>query len=314
MWILLLVVLLLAGAVYAHFQQMPKASLRQPAQYLQPSEWSSSQVTIGWIGHSSLLINLYGKWILTDPVFGKRVGVDIFHLQFGIKRHVLPAIDLEEMPPIDYILLSHAHMDHLDIPTLKKLANPNTTVVTAKNTSKLFRNMPFQKIVELEGKDAIMFDDDVRVQAVPVRHWGNRFPWNVQFGYSGYVLESKGSRIFFPGDTAYTPNFRWLRDLKLDITCMPIGAYSPDSFQRAHCTPEQAWEMYQDTGAKYLIPIHWNTFVLSREPILEPIKRLQQAAGNNVDQIVLTKHGESFSLKHNVESKREHLSESEITS
>lgn len=306
MWILLLVVLILSGAVFVHFQQMPKASLRQPDQFLQPSEWSSSQVTVGWIGHSSLLINLNGKWILTDPVFRKRVGVDILNLQFGIKRHVFPAIRLEDLPPIDYIFLSHAHMDHVDIPTLKKLANPKTKVVTAKNTSKLLSNMQFQKIYELEGKETIMLDDDFRVQAVPVRHWGNRFPWNVHFGYTGYILESKGSRIFFPGDTAYTPDFRWLQELDLDITCMPIGAYFPDSYQRAHCTPEQAWEMYQDTGAKYLVPIHWDTFVLSREPIKEPMERLQRAAGTKVDQIVITKHGESFCLAPDAKSTNNH--------
>jgi L-ascorbate metabolism protein UlaG (beta-lactamase superfamily) len=133
---------------------------------------------------------------------------------------------------------------------------------------------------------------------VPVRHWGQRFPWNKGYGWTGYLIERRGVRLFFPGDTAYTPTFKRLPEETgpIDVTFMPIGAYSPDAFLRNHCTPEQAWAMYKDTGARWLVPIHWDTFVLSHEPVAEPMERLLDAAGEEEDRIVVRQHGETFVL------------------
>jgi L-ascorbate metabolism protein UlaG (beta-lactamase superfamily) len=276
---------------------MPSPSIREPQQYIIPATWSDDRLTVGWIGHSTVLINFFGKWILTDPVLGNRVGVNFGKFQFGIKRHVLPAIRWEDLPKLDYIFLSHAHMDHFDFPTLKRLSNPKTKVITARNTATLLAKLPFGEIYELGGKESLLLEEDLRVQAVPVRHWGNRFPWNRHFGYTGYLIERKGHKIFFPGDTAYTNDWKWLREFgEIDVAFLPIGAYSPDSYQKAHCTPEQAWDMFEDTGSKYLVPIHWNTFVLSREPVKEPLQRLKAAAGENVEKIVITEHGGCFTL------------------
>lgn len=269
--------------------------IQQPKQQLQPAEWQDNQVTVGWIGHSTLLINLYGYRILTDPVFGEKVGVSVGFTQIGLKRFTAPALSIDEVGSVDLILLSHAHMDHFDMPTLRKLANPETTVITARGTTGLLRKLPFAKVEELGGKESLTLGD-VTIQAVPVRHWGNRFPWNRSYQYTGYVIERNGTSIFFPGDTAYTPDFKWLADKQLDLAFMPIGAYSPDQFQRHHCTPEQAWQMFLDTGAKWLIPIHWNTFVLSREPVEEPLQRLLAIAGDDQKRIVLTEQGKSFTL------------------
>lgn len=298
MWFFLVFLFVILAIVSYHFWRLPSIPLREPNDYLKPSEWSDDQVTIGWIGHSTVLINFYGKWILTDPVMVKRVGVHLFgSLSIGVRRHVLPAIRWEDIPTIDYLFLSHAHMDHFDIPTLRRLANPHTTVVTSKNTSQLLKGISFQQVLELENKETLDLNGELQVQAVPVRHWGNRYPWNIRYGYTGYLLERKGRRIFFPGDTAYTPDFKWLRQVgEIDVCLMPIGAYSPNTYQRNHCTPEQAWEMYQHTGAKYLIPIHWNTFVLSKEPIEEPIQRLKKIADAEQDRIVIDDHGQTFQL------------------
>ncbi|WP_037465194.1 MBL fold metallo-hydrolase [Shimazuella kribbensis] len=277
-----------------------KVPYQQPKQFLQPNQWSSDKVTVGWVGHSTILINLFGYRILTDPVFGKKAGVSLGFTQVGIPRHMAPALKLEDIGPVDLILLSHGHMDHFDTPSLKKLANANTKVITATGTSGLLKRLPFGEIFELGGRDSLTIDEDVTIQAVPVKHWGNRFPWNHSYGYTGYLIERNNTRIFFPGDTAYTPDFRWLREVgEIDIAFMPIGAYSPDAFQRHHCTPEQAWKMFLDTGAKQLIPIHWNTFVLSQEPVEEPLERLLEAAGEEKDRIVLTEQGQIFTLQSN---------------
>ncbi|MFS8514624.1 MAG: MBL fold metallo-hydrolase, partial [Planifilum fulgidum] len=166
----------------------------------------------------------------------------------------------------------------------------------ARGTSRLLRHMPFGDVIELHGEESVTLTDfDVRVQAVPVRHWGNRFPWNTGYGYTGYLIEKNGVRLFYPGDTAYTPEFVKLRKRgKIDLAFMPIGAYSPDSFQRNHCTPEQAWKMFLDTGARWLMPIHYDTFVLSQEPVKEPLTRLLAAAGGEKHRIATRKQGDVF--------------------
>jgi L-ascorbate metabolism protein UlaG (beta-lactamase superfamily) len=301
-WILLVIVgLCLLSVVlflFMRWRYSAKVSFKKPFQYLEPSTWSSDRVTVGWVGHSTVLINLYGYRILTDPVFGHKVGVSLGFYQMGLARHIAPALRLEDIGPVDLILLSHGHMDHFDMPTLKRIANKNTKVITASGTSGLLKRLPFTEVRELSGKETLTIDENVTIQAVPVKHWGNRFPWNHSYGFTGYLIERNNTRIFFPGDTAYTPDFAWLAEKgEIDLAFMPIGAYSPDAFQRHHCTPEQAWQMFLDTGAKLLIPIHWNTFVLSQEPVEEPLQRLLKAAGEEKDRIVLTEHGQIFTLE-----------------
>jgi L-ascorbate metabolism protein UlaG (beta-lactamase superfamily) len=300
-WVLLFIVglFVLACALFLLMRWRFSADVKakQPKQYLNPAVWKDDQVTVGWVGHSTILINLYGYRILTDPVFGKRVGISLGFYQLGMTRHIPPALQLEDIGDIDLILLSHGHMDHFDLPTLRKIANKKTKVVTAAGTSRLLKKLTFAEVLELGGKDSLTLDGDVTIQAVPVRHWGNRFPWNTDYGYTGYLIERNNTRIFFPGDTAYTGDFKWLQEKgEIDLAFMPIGAYSPDSFQRHHCTPEQAWQMFLDTGAKWLIPIHWDTFVLSQEPVEEPLERLFRAAGEEKDRIVLTEHGQIFAV------------------
>jgi L-ascorbate metabolism protein UlaG (beta-lactamase superfamily) len=289
---------ILGVLVWLRLRRTPKPLRKTPERMLQPRDWRDDEVTVGWVGHSTVLINLYGVKILTDPVLGRKVGVHlgIGDWQIGPARHTDPALDPADLDRVDLIVLSHAHMDHFDLPTLKKLANPKTRVITARGTSRLLRKMPFEKVTELGGEESVSLGDlGIRVTAVPVRHWGNRFPWNRDYGYTGYLIEKGDTRLFFPGDTAYTPDFVKLRKYgKIDLAFMPIGAYSPDAFQVNHCTPEQAWSMFLDTGAEWLVPIHWNTFVLSYEPVDEPLERLIRAAGKEADRIVVRKHGDVF--------------------
>lgn len=302
MWIAVLFILialpvvLIIGMWLGMRLRFPKPTRHKPEHLLNPRRWRDDEVTVGWVGHSTVLINWYGVRILTDPVLGPKIGVKVGPWQIGPKRHVDPALQFKDLDRVDLILLSHAHMDHFDLPTLRKLADPKTQVITAKGTSRLLRPMPFGKVTELDGDESVILSNlGVRVQAVPVRHWGNRFPWNTGYGYTGYLIEKDGIRLFYPGDTAYTPEFVKLRKWgQIDLACMPIGAYSPDSFQRNHCTPEQAWRMFLDTGARWLMPIHFDTFVLSGEPVKEPLKRLLAAAGEEAHRIITRKQGDVF--------------------
>ncbi|WP_400161999.1 MBL fold metallo-hydrolase [Brevibacillus sp. TJ4] len=301
--VIIVALLLLAFAflVYSyrkHMSNLPKPDGRMLEHKPVPGEWSDSAVTFTWVGHSTILIRMFGTKILTDPVLGEQLGIRIAGvIPVGPKRFTPPALQPEEIGEVDLILLSHAHMDHIDLPTLRKLATRNIDVITAKNTSGLLRRMPFKSVAELEPGQTVQTADGLTITAIPVRHWGNRFPWNTDYGYNGYIIEKNGVRILYPGDTAYI-SMSFIREQfgPIDLAFMPIGAYKPDSYQRAHCTPEQAWQMFKESGAKWLVPIHHNTFVLSQEPVDEPLERLLTAAGAERDKIVVEKQGETYTL------------------
>ncbi|WP_246258727.1 MBL fold metallo-hydrolase [Kroppenstedtia pulmonis] len=294
----------LMGWRYVKFRgKVPRPRARGIRRRFHPEELSDDDISLAWIGHSTVYINLYGIKILTDPVFSHRVGVSLFPgITVGLKRYTPPAVSLEEVKGVDLILLSHAHLDHLDMPSLKALADSGTQVITAKNISHLLKKLSFGRIDELSEGETIDWGKGLKVTSIPVKHWGSRFPWNKEYGWTGYELEIRGKRVVFAGDTAYTPSFRKLGEAgAVDVMIMPIGAYSPDEFQKSHCTPEQAWEMTVDSGAKKMVPIHWNTFVLSREPIEEPMERLLKAAGEQADRIVIREQGEIWRLSANTE-------------
>jgi L-ascorbate metabolism protein UlaG (beta-lactamase superfamily) len=277
----------------------PKPAYNHPQKRPDIDAFPDDAVTVCWIGHSTVYINFFGVRILTDPVFSERVGLSVLRLfTIGVKRHTAPAVSIADLAgKVDFILLSHAHMDHFDLPSLRRLQHPRTQVITAKGTSRLLRGMRFGSVTEMEGRQHKTFAAELDVQAVPVRHWGNRFPWNKGYGFTGYLLESRGVRIFFAGDTAYTPSFQQLRaNGPIQLAFMPIGAYEPEAFQSNHCTPEQAWEMFCDTGADWLAPIHWDTFVLSSEPVAEPLERLAAAAASDESRIVIREHGDVFQV------------------
>src|SRR6202023_874573 len=170
-------------------------------------EWPREGLQAAWIGHSTVLICVDGFTILTDPVFSTRIGIRIGPFTLGLKRLVSPAVQLSQLPVPDLILLSHAHMDHLDRPSLRKLENRNTTVITAVNTSDLLRVKGYRAVHELRwGESGRVGPANVR--ALQVKHWGARTQTDVHRGYNGYLIESGRYRIIFGGHTAYTPLFR----------------------------------------------------------------------------------------------------------
>lgn len=297
---LVLLVLLWFYATYRRYtKDLPRPPYQIPSIHPNLHALSDDRTTLVWIGHSTVYLNLQGVRILTDPVFSEQVGVPIVGnaWKIGPKRHTAPAISVDEVPAVDVILLSHAHLDHLDLPSLRKLANPSTQVITAPGTSHLLSRLSYGEVHELGGTSQLTLDNGVTITAIPVRHWGRRYPWNKDYSWTGYLIEYAGRQLVFAGDTAYTPAFRELAgDKNIDVMIMPIGAYSPDSFQNSHCTPEQAWAMFRDSGARFLIPVHHNTFVLSQEPVEEPLQRLLAAALDEQHRVVVHQHGEGFEL------------------
>lgn len=260
-----------------------------------PSKWPDNQITLCWLGHATVLIDFYGIRILTDPALGNRVGISLGLGTAGPKRYVAPALRFKELPPIDVVLLSHAHMDHLDLPTLKRFA-PATFTVTAKVTSDLLAGAGLRQVTELPWSGRTTFRNakgELQIQAIEVKHWGQRWPSELARGYNGYVLRREGKALLFGGDTAQTPLFSGHRALgPFEAAIMPIGAYRPWIWN--HCAPEQALEMANAARARYVVPMHHQTFRLSDEPMNEPITRLEAALEREPERLALRQIGETF--------------------
>jgi L-ascorbate metabolism protein UlaG (beta-lactamase superfamily) len=307
----------------------------------EPEKWSDAAVTLAWLGHATVLINFFGIKILTDPALFPRIGIRLPGLTIGPRRLTAPALQFQELPQIDLILLSHAHFDHFDLRTLRCF-DENTSVITARTTSDLLKRTRFRDITELRWGERKSFKTttagEINVSAFPVKHWGARKQRDTYRGYNGYLLERSGRRIIFGGDTAMTDSFAELRRRgeiaepgsteqplrftanapsaeatrrgwatqpvestgcplgakRVDLAIMSIGAYNP--WIRSHCTPEQAVEMANAAGARFILPVHHQTFRLSFEPLREPIERFAAALGKTPERIALREIGETFAL------------------
>jgi len=262
----------------------------------QPNEWRNDQLTASWLGHSTVLINFFGINIITDPVLFPRIGIRVpFLFNIGPKRLAEPALKPNELPPIDLVLLSHAHFDHIDTRTLHKFSK-HTAVVTAPNTRDLLRWMRFREVTELRWGESHEVQTDrgsLRIGAFRVNHWGARLRNDNYRGYNGYILERNNRRIIFGGDTALTDSFPALCDERpYDLSIMSIGAYNP--WIRSHANPEQVVEMCNAAGVNHIMPVHHQTFRLSFEPIREPIERFEAALQNEPHRIALREIGETF--------------------
>jgi L-ascorbate metabolism protein UlaG (beta-lactamase superfamily) len=286
---------LLAGPIlWQRMSEDRKRPVKPSPRIPRIADWSRKGVQATWIGHSTVLIRLDGFTILTDPVFSTRIGIKIGPFTLGMKRLVHPAVHLPELPIPDLILLSHAHMDHLDRPSLRKLENLGTTVITAVGTSDLLRVKRYQGVHELRWGESRQVGP-ANVRAFEVKHWGARTRTDVHRGYNGYLIDAGRYRIIFGGDTAYTNLFRQVRSSKpVDLAIMPIGAYDP--WIHAHCNPEQALAMANHAGAELVLPVHHRTFKLSNEPYDEPIERLLLATGSAGDRIPIREIGQELHL------------------
>ena len=256
--------------------------------------WPDRGLHVAWLGHSTTLLKIDGFTIVTDPVFSDRAGINLGLTTLGVKRLVAPALEISDLPEVDLILLSHAHMDHFDIPSLRRLESKQVDVVTAAQTSDLLRVTKYKTVSELKWGEARQVGPAI-VRALEVNHWGARVRTDTFRGYNGYLLQVGRYRVLFAGDTANTDKLRGVVDSgSLDLAIMPIGAYNP--WIHYHCNPEQAWRMTQEARAELVLPVHHSTFQLSREPVAEPLERLQNAAGAESQRIVVHGIGQEFHL------------------
>lgn len=278
-----------------------------PAYKPDPANWRADEINIAWIGHSTVLINFYGKFILTDPVFYERVGLYFLGLTFGPSRFTHPALALDEIPKPDLVLLSHAHMDHMDFASLRDLTSkyPNEIdCITAYNTKDVIEELKWKSLQEMDWKDQMEFQG-FNFTAIEVRHFGWRFPWERDRSknyfengrsYNAYLIERNGKKILFGGDTAMSELFQPLKNENIDIAIMPIGAYQP--WKKNHCNPEEALIMADHhLKAKYFVPIHTKTFKQGSEPILEPLNWLRESVVNYNIKLGLDDIGQTLTIR-----------------
>ena len=260
-----------------------------PAAVAKPdlTKWNEETLAAAWIGHATVLLRIGGVTILTDPVFSLRVGLGFGLATAGPRRLQRPALAIDELPPVDVILLSHAHFDHLDRPSLARLPK-QCDVVTFRGVGDLVRDLHFRSVTEIEWGDAHRIGD-LLVTGMPVQHWGARTFYDTHRGYGGFLLAAGGRRVLYGADTAY--HEQWQGTAPVDLAILGIGAYDP--YIAAHATPEQAMAMAGHVGAKNVLPVHHSTFRLSHEPVAEPIERML-AAANDVSRIVIRQPGEQW--------------------
>jgi L-ascorbate metabolism protein UlaG (beta-lactamase superfamily) len=254
------------------------------AQPLRGEAGRSPKVGIGesavtFIGHSSFLVQMAGYGVLIDPVFATRLIL--------LRRQRRPGLKIKDMPRIDAVLLTHAHMDHLNRPSLRAIVRemrrrklPAPIAIVPNGVEDLVKDLGFARVESLrwwEQSDSLA---PITVTATPAKHWGARMFSDTHRGFGGYVLAAPGAAtLYHSGDTAYFAGFREIGDrLRPEIALLPIGAYSPNSYRSVHTSPEDALQAFEDLGARTFVPMHYNTFRLGREPMEEPLPRLLAAA------------------------------------
>jgi len=261
-------------------------------------------VTITWVGHATFLIQIGGLNLLTDPMWSPRAspipGI-------GPKRLVDAAVPFAALPPIDIVLQSHDHYDHLDDRTVCRLeaTNPGAHWIVPRGLKRFLKHRGVLEVIELEWWQETSIDT-VTFGCTPAQHFSGRTPWGRNSTlWCGWSVAAPGGRLLFAGDTGFHPDFAKIaaRYGPFDVALLPIGAYDPRWFMRpVHMDPEEAVRAAQDLGAPppRFVPMHWGTFLLTDEPLDEPPERARtawQAAGLPDDRYWQLAFGETRTLE-----------------
>jgi L-ascorbate metabolism protein UlaG (beta-lactamase superfamily) len=257
-----------------------------------PQLTSNGHLGVTFIGHASFFVQIGGLNVLIDPNFARWL--------FVLKRLRKPGLRIADLPPIDLVLVSHAHFDHLHRPSLrsiarhtKELCGKAPILVTPKHVHDLVSDLGYSNLVELDWWGSYV-QGALEVTHVPSRHWGARILKDAHRGYGGYVLRAGKNSLYHAGDTAYFAGFREIgQRLSPEVALLPIGAYHPEGFRNVHTSPEDATKAFLDLGSRWMIPMHYGSFRLSHEPVDEPLQLLEQEAANAgvSDRVVVMDEG-----------------------
>jgi L-ascorbate metabolism protein UlaG (beta-lactamase superfamily) len=249
-----------------------------------PREVGRGELRVTFINHSTVLIQMDGLNILTDPIYSRRAGPVTWA---GMGRVRPPGIRFEDLPPIHVVLLSHNHYDHMDMPTLVRLEKRDHPLVLAGlGNSRYLTGEGIMNVREFDWGQGIALNDSVRATFVPAQHFSMRKVYNRDATlWGGFVLEGKGTRVYFAGDTGWGPHLEEIHSRFGDFTLaiLPIGAYKPEWFMGpAHLSPRDAVRAHQLLKARVSVPIHYGTFQLAddaEEETAEELRRAMKAAG-----------------------------------
>jgi len=284
---------------------IPKDHVIEKSKVLLDLESFKGDDFIVWIGHATFLIKLGNTTIITDPVFSKNAGP----LFFGPKRFTEPALTLDEIPKTDLFLLTHNHYDHQDMRTIKRFPFKDSKVLLPLKLGKYFTRNGYKNVNEMDWYDKININDELKVTFLPAVHWSKRSLTDTNKTLWGnFLIEYKDKKILFACDTGVGSIYKELGDEfgPIDLTLINIGAYNfypmlPYKDKSAyHTNPEEALSIAKDLKSKKAIGMHWGTFVLSLEPIMEPKKRFKDNAekyGFKKEDAIIFKIGEFKSLK-----------------
>ena len=259
---------------------------------------------IGWIGHATFLIKLGDTTIITDPVFSKNAGP----LIFGPKRFTEPALTLREIPPIDLFLLTHNHYDHQDMMTIRRFPYKKAKVLVPLKLGKYFTRNGYRNVNEMDWYEEIVINENLKITFLPAVHWSKRSLTDTNKTLWGnFLIEYEDKKILFACDTGIGEIYKEIGEKygPIDITIINIGAYNfypimPYKDKSTfHTNPEEALSIARDLKSKKVIGMHWGTFVLSLEPIMEPRIRFKENAENygfKKEDALIFKIGEINSL------------------
>lgn len=270
--------------------QNPIAGTPQPFQPVSPGE-----LGITFIGHSSFLLQIGGRRVLIDPVFSKRL------ILMRRQRH--PGLRLSELPAIDVVCLTHAHMDHLNVSSLRRIVRRThrltghaPEVIVPEGVQDLVHRLGFRQVHTMRWWDRLTVAG-LDITRTPARHWGARMFKDTHRGFGGYNIAAPDHSVYHAGDTAWFDGFREIgQRLHPEVALLPIGAYFPDSYRAVHTSPEEALRAFIDTGADTMVAMHFGTFRLGREPMDEPpVRLLAEARRIGIpDRVHVLPEGELF--------------------
>ena len=284
---------------------IPKGYVVEKEKVLSDLEKFKDDDFIGWIGHATFLIKLGETTIITDPVFSNNAGP----LFFGPKRFTKPALKLSEIPKTDLFLLTHNHYDHQDMTTIRRFPFKDAKVMLPLKLGKYFTKNGYSDVNEMDWYDEIKVNENLKVRLLPAVHWSKRSLNDTNKTLWGnFLIEYKGKKIFFACDTGVGNIYKELGNKfgPIDLTLINIGAYNfypitPYKDKSSyHTNPEEGLSVAKDLRSKKVIGMHWGTFVLSLEPIMEPPKRFKDNAtkyGFKEKEAIIFKIGEIQSLK-----------------
>ena len=253
---------------------------------------ANGELGVTFIGHASFFVQMGGQNVTIDPNFARWL--------FVLKRLRRPGLRVADLPPIDQVLVTHAHFDHLHRPSLRAIVNhtrrwtgKTPTLVIPHHVFDLVSDLGFENVVELDWWSSYR-QGDLTVTHVPSRHWGARIIKDAHRGYGGYVLRDSKHSLYHAGDTAYFDGFRDIGErLSPEVALLPIGAYNPPQFRNVHTSPGDATRAFLDLNARWMVPMHYGSFRLSHEPIDEPLQLLEYEArqAGIEDRVVVLEEG-----------------------